>query len=108
MSDTIAVSFLFGDSGDKRIVALTDAETLMEAAVANGVPGILADCGGACSCGTCRVDVLEGWIERTGVAHDIETDLLELTDNPTENSRLSCQIKLHAGLDGLVVAVPQG
>jgi 2Fe-2S ferredoxin len=108
MSDTITVSFLVGDSRDKRIVALTDAETLMEAAVANGIPGILADCGGACSCGTCRVDVLEGWIEHTGFAHDIETDLLELTDNPTENSRLSCQINLHAGLDGLVVAVPQG
>lgn len=108
MSDTITVSFLIGDSGDRCIVAVTDAETLMEAAVAHGVPGILADCGGACSCGTCRVDVLDDWIAQTGGAHEIESDLLELTDNPRENSRLSCQIRLHAGLDGLVVAVPQG
>jgi 2Fe-2S ferredoxin len=106
MSDTITVSFLV--AAGERIVAQTNAETLMEAAVANGVPGILADCGGACSCGTCRVDVLDGWIAHTGGAHEIETDLLELTDNPLENSRLSCQIRLHAGLDGLVVAVPQG
>lgn len=107
MSGTITVSFLIGGS-DRRIVALTNAETLMEAAVANSVPGILADCGGACSCGTCRVDVLEGWIERTGDASEIESELLEYADNPAENSRLSCQIKLHAGLDGLVVAVPRG
>jgi 2Fe-2S ferredoxin len=106
MAHSITVSFVVGDGETIRV--RTDAETLMEAAQAHGVPGILADCGGACSCGTCRVDVLEGWLSHTGPAHDIEADLLELTDNPGANSRLSCQIRLDAGLDGLVVAVPQG
>ena len=106
MSDPITVSFVLPDGAI--IAAQTDAETLMEAAVANDVPGIAADCGGACSCATCRVDVEESWISATGSAHEIEEELLELSDSPpTELSRLSCQIKLHSGLDGLIVTLPE-
>lgn len=106
MSDLITVTFVL-PSGEV-IAAQTDADTLMEAAVANGVPGIAADCGGACSCATCRVDVEDSWIETTGPAHEIEEELLELSDTPpTSFSRLSCQIKLNGELDGLVVTLPE-
>ncbi len=82
-----------------------DGGTLMQAAVQNGVAGIDADCGGVCSCATCHVHVDPGWAARVGPPGAAEAALLELEDKANERSRLACQIKLRADLDGLVVNV---
>ncbi|WP_340315813.1 2Fe-2S iron-sulfur cluster-binding protein [Rhizorhabdus argentea] len=95
-----------GLDGTKHIIDAKHGQTAMEAAVRNDVPGIPADCGGACSCATCHVYVDEEWIDRLGMAEGDEDSLLDLAEGRQENSRLSCQIKLSEALDGLVLHVP--
>jgi len=81
--------------------------TLMEVAVKNRIPGIDADCGGACACATCHVYVEPKWIEQTGQAKEAEEDMLDFAFEIQENSRLSCQIVVSDKLDGLVVRIPE-
>ena len=93
--------------GQEEIVV--DAEvgsTVMEAAVRNGVPGIEAECGGACACATCHVYVEPDWVEATGAPAPMEEDMLDFAFDVRPNSRLSCQIKVRDDLDGLVVRTP--
>lgn len=81
--------------------------SLMEAARAADVPGILAECGGACSCSTCHVYVDKSWVGRLSPMAEDEADLVDFAFEPDpETSRLSCQIKLTPDLDGLRVTVP--
>ncbi|MHA7870919.1 MAG: 2Fe-2S iron-sulfur cluster-binding protein [Hyphococcus sp.] len=87
-----------------------DAEvgiSVMEAAVKNMVPGIDADCGGACACATCHVYVDAAWIEKVGKPEAMEESMLDFAYEPKENSRLSCQIPVSEKLDGLVVRLPE-
>jgi len=93
-------------SGEERTISVRGGFSLMEAAVANGIEGIEADCGGACSCATCHVLVDADWLGRLPEPKDYEDDLLEALDNRAANSRLSCQIPLDDHLDGLRVSVP--
>ena len=79
----------------------------MLAAVDNSVPGIDADCGGFCSCATCHVYVSPQWLERVGPAGPAEDEMLSLTPDRKENSRLACQIEITAELDGLTVTTPE-
>lgn len=81
--------------------------TVMEAAVKNSVPGIEAECGGACSCATCHVYVDNEWREKTGQPDEMEEDMLDFAFDVRDSSRLSCQIKVTEELDGLVVTVPE-
>ena len=81
--------------------------TVMETAVKNQVPGIDADCGGACACATCHVYVEPEWTEKTGARNPMEADMLDFAFEVKENSRLSCQIKVTDALDGLRVRVPE-
>jgi 2Fe-2S ferredoxin len=81
--------------------------TLMEVAVKNSVPGIDADCGGACACATCHVYVREDWFEKTGNREEMEEDMLDFAFDVRDNSRLSCQIKISDAIDGLIVDVPE-
>ena len=81
--------------------------TLMDGSVRNNLPGILAECGGSCSCGTCHVYVEESWLERLEEPDPSETELVEFIDNRRDTSRLSCQILMADELDGIVVHVPQ-
>ncbi len=81
--------------------------TVMESAVKNMVPGIDADCGGACACATCHVYVEPEWQEATGEREEMEEDMLDFAFDVRENSRLSCQIKVSSALDGLTVRVPE-
>ena len=83
-----------------------DGMSVMEVAVRNGVPGIKADCGGACACATCQVYVDADWMERVGAPTEMEADMLEFAVDPAANSRLSCQIRLTAALDGMIAHVP--
>jgi ferredoxin, 2Fe-2S len=84
-----------------------DGSTVMENAVRNSVPGIEAECGGACACATCHVYVDESWVEAVGGPEAMEEDMLDFAFDVRPNSRLSCQIKVTKALDGLVVHVPE-
>ena len=75
----------------------------METAIKNAVPGIEAECGGACACATCHVYVEEEWREKVGGPSPMEEDMLDFGYDVRPNSRLSCQIKVTDALDGLVV-----
>lgn len=87
----------------------TEAEngaTVMETAIMNAVPGIVAECGGACTCATCHVYVDDAWRETVGGPSMMEEDMLDFAFDVKDSSRLSCQIKVRDDLDGLVVHVP--
>jgi len=87
-----------------------DAETgisLMQNAIDNAVPGIDADCGGACACGTCHVLVEADWFAATGDVDAMEEAMLGMRPDRTEVSRLSCQIEMTEELEGLVVRLPE-
>ncbi|MFC4296270.1 2Fe-2S iron-sulfur cluster-binding protein [Novosphingobium tardum] len=92
-------------AGKTQRVFTREGYTLMEAAVRSGVPGILAECGGACACATCHVVIDAAWTDRVGPPNSMEDQLLEMIDRQP-NSRLGCQIKLKPAFDGLVVNVP--
>ncbi len=94
-------------AGSSRNVEAPAGWTVMEAAVKNDIPGIEAECGGACACATCHVYVDESWLDATGTAQDMETDMLDFASDLRPNSRLSCQIKITPELDGLVVHTPE-
>lgn len=84
-----------------------DGSTVMENAIRNAVPGIEAECGGACACATCHVYVDEAWSELVGPPEPMEEDMLDFAYDVRPTSRLSCQIRVRAELDGLVVSVPE-
>lgn len=87
-------------------VEVTSGSTVMQGAVDNMIDGIVAECGGSCSCATCHCYVDEGWQEKVPAASEMEKDMLECVLEPRDNSRLSCQIKVTDELDGLVVKLP--
>lgn len=100
----ITLHFVENDGTTHDVFARTGG-SLMEVAVRNGMPGILAECGGSCACATCHVVIPDDWRERVGPANGMEEQLLELVDEQP-GSRLSCQVKLRQELDGLVIRLP--
>ena len=94
-------------AGTSRTIEGEIGATVMETAVKNGVPGIEAECGGACACATCHVYVDEAWRAAAGEAGAMEQDMLDFAYDVRPNSRLSCQIKVTSELDGLVVTTPE-
>ena len=92
--------------GNEHAVDIADGLSIMEGAVKNMVVGIDADCGGACSCATCMVYVPEEWRDRLPIKDSTEQAMLEFCPHVNESSRLSCQIKVTAALDGLRLKVP--
>ena len=94
-------------AGTARTVEAVVGATVMEAAIKNDVPGIEAECGGACACATCHVYVDEAWRAQTGEPSPMEEDMLDFGFDVRPNSRLSCQIKVTEELDGLVVRTPE-
>ncbi len=100
-----SVTFISHD-GREQEVHVPVGTTVMHAAIDNGVSGILADCGGACSCATCHCFVDETWTARVGGADEVEAQMLDFVIDPQPNSRLSCQITITDELDGLVVRLP--
>jgi len=93
--------------GESRTVEAELGATVMETALRNDVPEIEAECGGACACATCHVYVEGEWFEKTGGPSPMEEDMLDFGYQVQPNSRLSCQIKVTEGLDGLVVRTPE-
>lgn len=104
MTDTIHVEWKVGDRSISAEVPI--GQTLMDAAVNNDVPGIRGDCGGVLACATCHVFVEKSPVE-LALADDTETEMLEFAEAvPGPTSRLSCQIRASAEIDGLVLRVP--
>ena len=93
--------------GTRHELVVQAGSTVMENAVRNSVPGIEAECGGACACATCHVYVDDEWSARVGAPEAMEEDMLDFAYDVKPTSRLSCQIKMSEGLDGLVVHVPE-
>jgi 2Fe-2S ferredoxin len=102
----VKITFIQPD-GSQQVVDATPGVTVMEAAKLNLVPGIEAECGGACACATCHVYVDDVWREKTGTPSQMEEDMLDFAFDVRESSRLCCQIKVTPNLDGLIVRVPE-
>ena|ERR1044071_7572094 len=93
--------------GAQRVVDANVGESVMAAAVRNGIEGIIGECGGNCSCATCHVYVADEFSSDVGGANEMEDDLLDLgVADRRETSRLSCQIKVTEDLDGITVHIP--
>ncbi|MCX7228595.1 MAG: 2Fe-2S iron-sulfur cluster-binding protein [Burkholderiales bacterium] len=101
------VTFIAHD-GTRHPVDVAAGESLMRAAVDNGVPGIDADCGGMCACATCHVFVAPEWAARLAAPSQQEEEMLNFTAERRETSRLACQIPVVDALDGLTVSMPEG
>ena len=93
--------------GTERVVEAANGESVMETAIKNSIPGIDADCGGACACATCHVYVDAAFMDKVGKPEDMEQSMLDFAENVQENSRLSCQISVSDDLDGLKVTTPE-
>jgi len=93
--------------GTEHTIEMKTGQSVMEGAVKHNIPGIDADCGGACACATCHVYVDEAWVSKTGEKSAMEESMLDFAENVEPNSRLSCQIKVTDELDGLTVRMPE-
>jgi 2Fe-2S ferredoxin len=95
-------------NGTEHVVDVPNGLTVMEGARDNNIPGIEADCGGACACSTCHVYVHPDWVAKLPEIDPMEEDMLEFAYQPdTTRSRLTCQLKVSDALDGLVVQMPE-
>jgi len=100
------VTFIQADGSAREVDALS-GDSVMETAIDNDIDGIIAECGGACSCATCHVYVDESWVDRLPKPDPLEDGMLECVLDRQPNSRLSCQIRLKDELDGIVVRIPE-
>ena len=93
--------------GTEHVVDADNGSSVMQAAVSNNVPGIDADCGGACACATCHVYVDGKFIDKVGKAEEMEQSMLEFAENVETTSRLSCQITVSDDLEGMTLKLPE-
>ena len=93
-------------NGKSHTIEVPKELSVMEGALQNNIPGIDADCGGACACATCHVYVDEKWFDKLQKKEDAEQDMLDMAFESKKNSRLACQITATNELDGLVVKMP--
>lgn len=101
-------SIIFVDhAGVRRTVEAETGATVMETAIKNDVPGIVAECGGACACATCHVYVDTAWQAIAGEPESMEEDMLDFAFDVRPTSRLSCQIRIRPELDGLIIHTPE-
>jgi len=100
------VTFISAD-GSRHEVNASPGVSLMQAAIDNDIEGIVAECGGACSCATCHCYIEDEWKSKLSPHDDMESSMLECVLEPRPNSRLSCQVTLNDALDGLVVTLPE-
>lgn len=95
-------------SGTEHIIDVANGLTVMEGARDNNIPGIEADCGGACACSTCHVYVDDAWVAKLPEKDDMEADMLDFAFQPDDiKSRLTCQLKVTDAYDGLIVRMPE-
>ena len=95
-------------NGQEHVVDVPEGNTVMEGARDNNIPGIEADCGGACACSTCHVYVDTAWIDKLPPRDEMEDDMLDFAyELDSERSRLTCQLKVSDALEGLKVFMPE-
>lgn len=99
------ITFL-SSTDDATTVEGANGQSLMEVARRHGVDGIVGECGGSCACATCHVQIDASWWDTVGGPSPGEADMLDFTLERGPTSRLSCQIRVHPALDGLIVRVP--
>ena len=95
------------NNGTEHEIHVENGVSVMQGAVDNMIDGIIAECGGACSCATCHCYVDEAWFDKVGAAEEMEQDMIDCAMEPQQTSRLSCQIMVSDELDGLVVRLPE-
>ena len=93
-------------AGTARTIDADVGSTVMETAIKNDIPGIEAECGGACACATCHVYVDPAWAASLPPISDTEEAMLDFALVTSPNSRLSCQILVTSDMDGLIVRLP--
>ncbi|WP_309628460.1 2Fe-2S iron-sulfur cluster-binding protein [Brevundimonas sp.] len=93
--------------GREHAVEVKSGLSVMEGAIRNNVPGIDADCGGACACATCHIFVDPAWAGQLGERGAMEASMLDFAEGVQETSRLACQIKVAEAHDGLIVRLPE-
>ncbi len=89
----------------KHEVDVENGYSIMEGAINNNIEGIVAECGGACACATCHSYVDTAWTDKIPAMDDMEDSMLDAAFERKENSRLTCQIEMSDGLDGIVIHV---
>lgn len=94
-------------AGAEYVVSANANQSLMEAAVQNAVPGIIAECGGACACATCHVYVSQTHQQHAGNSSEMEQSMLDFAEGVTSESRLACQILVSPAMEGMVVRIPE-
>jgi 2Fe-2S ferredoxin len=94
-------------NGTEHRVSAAIGQSVMQAANFASVPGLQADCGGACSCATCHAYVDDVWLSRLPAAESGESDMLDYACGRSDNSRLTCQLIVSEALDGLVLRLPE-
>jgi 2Fe-2S ferredoxin len=92
--------------GRQHTVEVEDGENLMQCAQSNLIPGVLGDCGGCCTCGTCHAYIDPQWSQAAGEQNDDERLMLEGAEHVLPGSRLICQIRMAPDLDGVIVRIP--
>ncbi len=100
------ITFIEAD-GRAHVLQAEPGQSVMHVAIENNIRGILADCGGCCSCATCHCYVDEAWAACFAPAAVEETELVGYAFDPLPNSRLSCQLMLTAEHDGIVIRLPK-
>jgi len=100
------ITFITAD-GEKHDVQVDTGYSVMEAAINNNIPGIVAECGGACACATCHSYIDEAWIDKMPAMDDMEDSMLDAAYDRRDNSRLTCQLEVTDAWDGLVVHVAE-
>jgi 2Fe-2S ferredoxin len=93
--------------GSRHEVEVENGYSVMEGAINNNIDGIVAECGGACACATCHSYIDAAWLDKLPTMDDMEDSMLDAAFERKENSRLTCQIEVSDGLDGLVVHVAE-
>lgn len=94
-------------NGTRHEIEVSEGTSLMQAAVANMVPGIEGDCGGLCACGTCHVYIRPDFQPACGEAEDLEQAILDFAYDVNDRSRLGCQIDVTAEMDGMEIDLPE-
>jgi len=100
------VTYIEHDGTEHR-VDVPDGVSVMKGAANSGVPGIIAECDGACACATCHVYVDPAWNDEVSPMSGIEEGMLEVVEHREPTSRLSCQVTVSDALDGLIVRIPE-
>ena len=94
-------------NGNRSTVDVKEGQSVMRAAIDNNIPGIIAECGGSCSCATCHVYVDDADMGRMGTVAADEAEMLDgVAAERKASSRLSCQIEVSAAMDGITIHIP--